>query len=409
MAKHPAGDVLLVLAFSGGGTRAAALSYGVLQELRHTPVGPATAAMRLLDEVDLITSVSGGSFTSAYYALYGERIFDDYEERFLRRDVQRSLIFALLKPWNWFRLMVPGIDRTDLAIEIYDRQVFDGSTFQSMGETPGPFVQINATDLAVGNRFTFEQDQFDLICSDLSELRVARAVAASSAVPVAFSPIVLENYAGSCGFERPAWMNEALADRKGSQRRRLNAEIAESYLDAEERRFIHLVDGGIADNLGLRAPLDYVIVSGGVTERFAAIGLERPRQLAVVVVNAEVEPPPAFSQSPFPPSLGTIISAVTGIQLGRYNFETLELMRQSLKNWEQELSEAEGMQVRTHLVEVGFRAIEDPGERAFFENLPTTLALDDGAVDQLIEVGRRLLRESPDFQALLAELAPADL
>ncbi len=62
----------------------------------------------------------------------------------------------------------------------------------------------------------------------------------------------------------------------------------------------------------------------------------------------------------------------------------------------------------THLVEVAFRAIEDPEERAFLENLPTTLALDDETVDRLIEVGRRLLRESPDFQALLAELAPAD-
>ena len=79
-------------------------------------------------------------------------------------------------------------------------------------------------------------------------------------------------------------------------------------------------------------------------------------------------------------------------------------MRQSLKNWERELLDAEDMQVGTHLVEVAFGAIEDPEERAFFENLPTTLALDDETVDRLVEAGRRLLRESPDFQALLAEL-----
>ena len=68
-------DLLLMLAFSGGGTRAAALSYGVLEELRKTPVGPPGNEHRLLDDVGLISSVSGGSFTAAYYALWGDRIF----------------------------------------------------------------------------------------------------------------------------------------------------------------------------------------------------------------------------------------------------------------------------------------------------------------------------------------------
>ena len=39
-------------------------------------------------KIDVIGSVSGGSFTSAYYGLYGEGTFDDFEGRFLKRDVQ---------------------------------------------------------------------------------------------------------------------------------------------------------------------------------------------------------------------------------------------------------------------------------------------------------------------------------
>ncbi len=78
-----AGELALALAFSGGGTRAAALSYGVLQELRDTRVRLDSRDMRLLDAVSLISSVSGGSFTSAYYGLYGDRVFVDFEERFL--------------------------------------------------------------------------------------------------------------------------------------------------------------------------------------------------------------------------------------------------------------------------------------------------------------------------------------
>src|SRR6266498_1631508 len=53
-------DLFLMLAFSGGGTRAAALDYGVLEELARSGVGPPSAQHRLLDEVDLIHLIDGG-------------------------------------------------------------------------------------------------------------------------------------------------------------------------------------------------------------------------------------------------------------------------------------------------------------------------------------------------------------
>lgn len=89
-------STLLILAFSGGGTRAAAFSYGVLEELRQTPVIVNGHQRRMLDEVDIITSVSGGSFTALAYALYGDRLFAEYESRFLKRNVQGALIARVL-------------------------------------------------------------------------------------------------------------------------------------------------------------------------------------------------------------------------------------------------------------------------------------------------------------------------
>lgn len=402
---RPMGDVLVVLAFSGGGTRAAALSYGVLQELRDTPIREQGTGRRLLDEVDLISSVSGGSFTSAYFGLYGERIFDDFEERFLRRNVQARLILELLRPKNWIRLASTVFDRNELAVALYDRFVFDGATFGDLAATPGPFIEINAADLAVGNRFTFFQEQFDLICSDLAELQVARAVLASSAVPVAFNPVTLRNYANTCGFERPTWLGAALADRKGSRRRYWNASVLASYLDPKARKYVHLVDGGIADNLGLRGPLDNVILAGGIWSRLQTLGLERPRHVVFIVVNAESRPDQGFDLFPSAPSLGAIVGTVTGVQISRYNFETLELMRASLESWAREIPPGpDGRPVETHLVEVAFEAIEDDEERRYFHNVPTSFNLDDGTVDRLIAVGRRLLRESPDFQVLVGAL-----
>ena len=52
-------DILLLLAFSGGGTRAAAFSYGLLEALRDTTFELEGKPRRLLDEVDVISSVSG--------------------------------------------------------------------------------------------------------------------------------------------------------------------------------------------------------------------------------------------------------------------------------------------------------------------------------------------------------------
>jgi NTE family protein len=400
---RPLGDVLLVLAFSGGGTRAAAFSYGVLQELRDTRVVVGGREVRLLDEVDLISSVSGGSFTSAYYALFGDRIFSEFEERFLRRDVEGHLLLELLRPFNWFRLATT-LDRTELAIEFYDRTIFERATFADVQAARGPFVQINAADIGIGNHFTFFQPQFDLICSDLSKYRVSRAVAASSAVPGLFAALTVRNHAGTCGFEMPAWVEDAERDRMSSPRRYRAARMMQSYVDGK-RPFIHLVDGGVADNLGLRGPLDNVLLRGGLDARLEQLGGPRPSHVAVIVVNAEVHPQPSFNLTAAAPSLFGILNAVTDTQIYSYNFETLELMRESLRAWGAAMSaDGSGRPVEVYTPEVTFEALPEARDRDFFNDVPTSFDLPDATVDRLIAAGRSLLRDSPDFQRLVHAL-----
>jgi len=410
---RPLGSVMMVLAFSGGGTRAAALSYGVLRELRDTQVVVRGERKRLLDEVDLISSVSGGSFTSGYYGLYGDRIFEDFESRFLRRNVTGELTRALLNPINWFRMLSPSVTRTDLAIRLYDEGIFEGATFSDLDRAGGPFIMINATDIASGSRFTFFQPQFDLICSDLSRERVARAVAASSAVPVVFEPIMLRNYAGSCGYETPDWLTDALANPRASRRLHAEAKVEASYLDVEERPYIHMVDGGVADNLGLRAPMVTVELMGGA-RRFRELGVEAPDHIVVVVVDSEVSPRPLFSLQSSPPSLTEVVSAISGSQINRFTFETLALMDERIQRWVRELPVgADGEPPQGHLVELAFDLLEDPADRAYFNALPTNFDLDDDQVDRLIAAARELMRTSPQYQDLLRELGgsypcPAD-
>jgi NTE family protein len=167
---------LVILAFSGGGTRAAAFSYGVLEFLRRTEVtGPAGHTARLLDAVDVITGVSGGSFTALAYGLYGDRLFAEYEQRFLKRDVQGEIIARTFSPRNWGNLWSLGWGRSELAAQLYDEILFDGATFGDLDRGRGPLILASATDISTGARFVFNQSTFDVICSDLNAVPLCRA------------------------------------------------------------------------------------------------------------------------------------------------------------------------------------------------------------------------------------------
>ena len=144
-------DTLVILAFSGGGTRAASFSYGVLEFLRNTKIQLEDGkSIRLLDSVDVITGISGGSFTALSYALYGDKLFDEYETRFLKRNVQGALTKMTLNPLNWPKIWSRGVGRSELAADYYDEILFNNATFGDLDRGNGPMVFVGATDLSTG-------------------------------------------------------------------------------------------------------------------------------------------------------------------------------------------------------------------------------------------------------------------
>ena len=390
-------DIALMLAFSGGGTRAAALSYGVLEELRDTRVEINGQPRRLLDEIDTISSVSGGSFTAAYYGLHGDGMFDDFEQLFLKRNVQGDLLRALFNPLFWFTSQ----SRTDMAVQYYEDILFRGATYSDMIRENHPIILINASDLGYGVRFTFVQEYFNLLCSDLLSFPVARAVAASSAVPALFTPIVIENFS-SCGTTKPLWLRQAEARADENPEMNLLAHGLASYFEKEKRRYAHFVDGGITDNLGLRAIYDIVELAGGVREYLDKRLRQPPRQIVVISVNASTDPTPSMDQTNEKPSLEETINAISDVQLHRYNAATLDLMEESLKRWAQELSTPQ-RSVRYHFIQLNFEQLQEPETRLFLNRMPTSFSLTDEQVDKAIEAGRLLLSNNPDYRRLLAE------
>jgi NTE family protein len=312
-AKGNSESLFVILAFSGGGTRAAALSYGVMEKLRDTKIVWEGQSKSLLDEVDVISSVSGGSFTAAYYGLFRERLFADpngFREKFLYKDIQADLIKLLLNPVNLARIASPTFGRIDLVAEYYNKHIFENQTFANLQAQGRPFLMINATDMSRGARFTFDQEHFDVLCSTLEPFQVGRSVAASSNFPIAFTPLTINNYASRCKWPTPIWISQAKGDQPfGVNTRRYNrARLIESYRDQTRHPYIHLLDGGIGDNIGFRGPLTAITsndtpwsIPRMINNRDAQ---RRPqiRKLVVILVDAKTAPTVTYDRMPARPA-----------------------------------------------------------------------------------------------------------
>lgn len=395
--NHVTNDISLTLSFSGGGTRAAALAYGVLQELRDTTVMINGHPRRLLDEIDVISSVSGGSFTSAYFGLHGDMMFRDFEEVFLRKDIETQLFKNIFNPFQWFS----STGRTDRAIKHFQDTLFHGATFADMQRHGSPLIVINATDLGYGVRFSFIHEYFSLLCSDISSFPVARAVAASSAVPILFNPVVVKNY-HNCDKQASQWLLSAEHKAvKDPQLARIIGGLL-SYFNSE-RSYIHLVDGGITDNLGLRALYEVIEIAGGVSELLRKIDLEPAPRFVILSVDASTAREVQMDLSSKEPTLEETINAVTDVQLQLYNEATLDLMQKSMQRWAGELSSPE-RSVDPYFIQVSFRDIKQQEKQRFINNIPTSFTLTDEQIDALISAGHELLRSNLEYQRLIKDL-----
>ena len=384
-------DITLVLAFSGGGSRAAALAYGVLLELRDTRIG-ANGDRRLLDEVDAISAVSGGSFTAAYYGLHGDDTFRDFESGFLRRDQTSDVLHRILSPRRWF---TPE-GRSDAASTLYDGTIFKGATFADLQRRNGPLIVINASDLEGGIRFAFLQEFFDLLCSDLRSYTLADAVAASSAVPVLFEPVVLQNNSGCAAPHLPQPAED-------SPQLQQVVEGLRGYADKQQRHYVHLADGGLTDNLGLRAFQETIDLAGGLRPFLRKIGREPNGHVVVVSVDASGKAAEGLGLERRAPSILRAVDIMSDVQLHRYNAATLEQMQDSLQRWAKDVSTPE-RKVQPRLVTVALRDVVDESERQRLSRISTNFDLEGGQVDALVAAGRALLRANPEFRGLLDAL-----
>jgi NTE family protein len=412
---------LVILAFSGGGTRAAAFSYGVLETLRDMQVTTKSGRrVRVLDTVDVITGISGGSFTALAFGLHGDKLFDVYETSFLKRNVQGELVNRAVNPFNWPSLGSTGWGRSELAANFYDEILFNGATFHDL-RRDGPRILVSATDLADGTRVIFNPENFDVLCTNLSNLRLARAAAASSAVPVVLSSITIDNYGGTCGYQPPPWtalFTDAPNRPRPAARTVKRLQELQAFADRKERPYLHLVDGGVSDNVGMRGVLDVL----STFEALHTLGQKTPydhvRNIFIFVVNSLATPPNDWNKREDPPGLVDVLLKATGTPIDRYSYDTVETLRDIQARWAalREVRDAikpypalgEKLQavmrapdITIRVIDVSFDALPDKAERAYLNTLPTSFVLDAEAVDRLRVAARNAILASPEVTRLI--------
>ena len=395
-------SVLVLVALSGGGKRSAAFAHGVLRGMRDIHVRPEGKDSTLIDEIDLLAGVSGGSFPAAHFGLYGSKSFETFPEEFLYRDVEAYIWGTFMLPWNWDWLFNPLVGTNDRMMQVYDRLMFHGATFADLARRGRPQVSINATDISFGRPFGFLPQTFDVICSDLASVPVAQAVAASNGFPVLFGPVTLRNYRGPECPLPPVVPQSAWGRAQDDLRARALLETLQRYSDPEQVRWIHLMDGGISDNLALRVLLNDALLMETQADRFTS-GLMPVRRVLVISVDGQAAPNPAWPQQRIVSGLGQIVSAVTGAQINAYNLETVIAIEHTVENLVAKLRRMRCGQgsvilgypcddVAGEVLRISLSNYDEPETRARLLSIRTGLTLPRDQVDELVAVGEVMSR-----------------
>ena len=411
--KETGSDLLVLLSFSGGGKRSAAFGYGVLKGLRDFSLPGYSGDANLLNAVDIISAVSGGSFPAAYYGLYRDRIFTDFDKDFLSQGIEKYIWGSFLLPWHFRWLFDAHFGTNDRMAEVYDKMMFHGATYADLQKHGRPLISIDATDVDHGLTFPFIQDQFDLICSDLSSYPLARAVAASNGFPVLFTPITLESHRAQCGGRVPYWLTTDTGTDPLSRADQF-AETSREYLDADATRYVHLMDGGIADNLAMRGLTNIMMVltnGEAINER---IDLSRIRRILLISADGQSANNAATARQPHLSSIGQVLGAVSGTQIDRYNFETMILANQQVEILRDAIRKQRCAQtvtgsqscddVKSYVVHLSLAGVADADTRKRLQAIPTGLDVKPEDIALLVQAGEQQVRESTSLAQFRAGL-----
>ena len=422
-APAPAGnfeDTMIGLSFSGGGMRASAFAYGVLRELSRTDIASEGHKSNLIDQVDLVSSVSGGSVTAAYFALKGSAMLNDYRKKFLSQNVEENLRTSVSLT-NLVRLSSDAALNDSTGLQVWlDEHLFGGATYRDVFARGRPRLLINASDIYNRTPFVYNQESFSALCSDLGAYPLSEAVAASAAVPLVFAPVVITNYADRCQYDPPRWQQNALRNPNAPAVLRANAQAMQRYRAKSDVKYVKLMDGGLTDNLGLTGILLERLTAGQPYDPLSEREAVKMKRLLFIIVDAG-RPPGGDWAKDVSTGASDLIQAVADTAVDANVRNTYEAFSANLRDWNRELIDwrcrlpqdrvhaliGDGQpwncrDLSFHVVKVTFDQVLDPVMRAQLEKMPTRFVLPPKDIDLLSDSAGLILRRNSAFQRFLA-------
>jgi NTE family protein len=431
----------IVLAFSGGGSRAAALAAGVTARLDGITYQTASGPRRLSQDIAVVSSVSGGSVYATYLALHGPGAPEAkaFQQTIAEFDGIGYLTGRFLNPVTWIRLQLANTTRVDILQEMLTELLGTNATLATLNTPNKPLVLLNASDLVAGQVFTFDPKTLDDLCMNFDQMPLTLATTASAGFPIAFPPVLLQNHSyvdvtGCPARQIPAgpWRNQ-LTDPAGRYidleqfriaryRDSLRAgNYSDSKMDDPEsfRRplYVRLVDGGVVDNLGLTAVRRELLTEGSPANLQVLAGAGRLKHLVIIVVNARSDPTSPLDGSNeyirIPTYAMTVAGSLVDAASSGAASSFVGFMRNLVADRAVLLSQPEPVnragEFEIYPIDIDFDQLPDSSEqesarRNAVKSIATSWTLEAGDVPLLDSVAGQLLWSHPCFIKLVADL-----
>lgn len=328
------------LAISGGGSRAAVFGGAILRELH---------GLGLLQQVDVLSAVSGGALPAAYYALDGYRTVD-FANGFLERmghDFQQDVLGRWLSPGTLLKRWFGDATKSDTVVQVLDEQLYHGATYADLNPSR-PKLLLNATNALTGDPFVISDEGFSTLAPSLSAFSVSRAVYMSAAYPGVFDPVTLPS-------SEPALRQAVLA-----------------------------YDGGPSDNLGIKTLVNLLAKA----DQDAALTAQFPGGCVIIAVDAT---PRIAGDTAQPLSASTVL-------LKSHRREVLERVGITEERQDRAMFgtfTVNGSQAVCTFWHLALRQLpEDDPLGAKVTRIKTSLGLEQADQEALIRAARRLIEQS---------------
>lgn len=402
------GETGIVMAFSGGGARSAAFGYGALQLLAEQAA--ATGRGRsLADDVVVVSGVSGGAILASYFALNGPPGLDRFRRGFLDQDVEAALRTAFT-PANLVRAYQGGANDLSGLPAWLDANLFHGATFGDLNRADRPRLVVHATDLYNRAPFIFDRPSFSALCSELDSYPLSHAVAASAAVPVVFSPIVLRNFNGACPIP-PGVQGRQLSATRSTDRTLTERDYQDAlarYRTEPDLNFLKLYDGGLVDGLGTQSLVH--LMRRTAPEPLSPAQAMRLQRVVFIVVDASTRIGGDMSQTAAAPNAIEAIVGATDAMIDSASRHGVDALRAEARAWRDKVVRwrcarlprpASCASLDVEVIRIALADVTDHEQRRRILALHNKLTLKPEDVSLIVGLGRRLLSADPTFRRSL--------